>query len=250
MNNGLLLNGVATQRIVTHGLLMAGQLLLFVAIAMTIDIFSNPGLRNQFFGHVGPAILLVLVGVLALNTEKTTLDRFVLLEAYAGVTASVLYIFIDTLFSHPPLGIFDGAGHAEQQHVGVMLVIGVVSVFAIIAHKKFDLRTGIHILFAAMVFSIVIVTHHQHTPVASLAHYATAIYVMVAAVFRVFGRILEYGLCLVIAGYVWASSQMGFAMYAGKIRIDAGAYVCYWTAFGMLIAVIYVLLSRPARKAI
>ena len=231
-----------------HVLLVAGQLLLFLTIAIAIDLFSNPVFRNQFFGHVGPAILLVLVGVLALNFKKLTLDRLVLLDAYAGIAASVFYIIIDTFISHPPLGIFDGAGVAEQQHVGIMLLIGVSSIFAIIAHKKFDLRTGVHVLFAAMVFSIVIVKHHQHTPVASLAHYATAIYVMVAALFRISGRILEYGFCLVIAGYVWASSQMGFAMYAGKIRIDAGAYVSYWTAIGMLVAMVYILLARSEKS--
>ena len=105
-------------------LLVAGQLLLFLTIAIAIDLFSNPVFRNQFFGHVGPAILLVLVGVLALNFKKLTLDRLVLLEAYAGIAASVFYIIIDTFISHPPLGIFDGAGVAEQQHVGIMLLIG------------------------------------------------------------------------------------------------------------------------------
>lgn len=239
----------AIQKFTKHGLFVTGQLSLFVIIAFAIDIFSDPGLRNQFFGHVGPAIMLVLVGVFALNSEKNTTDRFVLLEAYAGITASVLYIVIDTFVSHPPLGIFDGSGVAEQQHVGIMMLIGIASVFAIIAHKKFDLRTGVHVLFAAMVFSIVIVVHHQHTPVASLAHYATAVYVIIAAMFRVFGRILEYGFCLVIAGYVWASSQMGFAMYAGKIRIDPGAYVCYWTAIGMLVALIYILMVRTEKSS-
>jgi len=230
-----------------HVLLVAVQLLLFLSIAFAIDLFSNPVFRNQFFGHTGPAIFLVLAGVLALNVNKITLDNLVLLEAYAGVTASVLYITIDTFIIHPPLGIFDGAGVAEQQHVGIMLLIGVSSVFAIIAHKKFDLRTGVHILFAAIVFSIVILKHHQHSPVAGLAHYATAVYVMVAALFRISGRILEYGFCLVIVGYVWASSQMGFAMHAGKIRIDAGAYVAYWTAIGMLVALVYILLARTEK---
>ena len=244
MNTSLFLGNDNLPVFGKHILLVAVQLLLFLTIAFAIDLFGNPGFRNQFFGHVGPAILLVLVGVLALNYRRITLDRLVLLEAYAGITASVLYIVIDTFISHPPLGIFDGAGVAEQQHVGIMFVIGVCSLFAIIAHKKFDLRTGVHVLFAAMVFSIVIVKHHQHTPVASLAHYATAIYVMVAALFRISGRILEYGFCLVIAGYVWASSQMGFAMHAGKIRIDAGAYVSFWTAIGMFVALIYILLAR------
>ena len=130
-----------------------------------------------------------------------------------------------------------------------MLLIGIASVFAIIAHKKFNLQTGVHVLFAAIIFSIVIVIHHQHAPVATLAHYTTAIYVIIAALFRVFGRIMEYGFCLVIAGYVWASSQMGFAMYAGKIRIDPGAYVCYWTAIGMLVALIYILMVRSEKPS-
>lgn len=237
------------QKFAKHGFFIASQLLLFVIIAVAIDIFSNPVFRNQFFGHVGPAILLVVVGALALNHERITPGRFVLLEAYAGVTASVLYIIIDTFISHPPLGIFDGSGTAEQQHVGIMLLIGIASVFAIIAHKKFNLQTGVHVLFAAMVFSIVIVIHHQHAPVATLAHYTTAIYVIIAALFRVFGRIMEYGFCLVIAGYVWASSQMGFAMYAGTIRIDPGAYVCYWTAIGMLVALIYILMVRSEKPS-
>lgn len=232
-----------------HILFIAAQLLLFVMIALAIDVFSNPVFRNQFFGHVGPAILLVLVGVLALNSGKITIDRFVFLEACAGAVASFLYIFVDTFIIHPPLGIFDGAGVAEQQHVGIMLLIGFGSLFAILVHKKFDLRFGAHVLFAAMVFSIVIVNHHQHSPVAGLAHYATAIFVMVAALFRVAGRIVEYGFCLIIAGYVWASSQMGFAMHAGSIRIDPGAYVCYWTAMGMLIAMVYILLARPGKAA-
>jgi len=232
-----------------HFLLIAAQLLLLVIIALAIDVFSNPVFRNQFFGHVGPAIMLVLVGVLALNSEKITIDRFVLLEACAGAVASFLYIFIDTFIIHPPLGIFDGAGVAEQQHVGIMLLIGFGSLFAILVHKKFNLRFGAHVLFAAMVFSIVIVNHHQHSPVAGLAHYATAIFVMVAALFRVAGRIIEYGFCLIIAGYVWASSQMGFAMHAGSIRIDPGAYVCYWTAIGMFIAMIYILLARSGKAA-
>ena len=121
-----------------HFLLIAAQLLLFVLIALASDVFSNPVFRNQFFGHVGPAIMLVLVGVLALNSEKITLGRFVLLGACAGAVASFLYVFIDTFIIHPPLGIFDGAGVAEQQPVGIILLIGFGSLLAILAHKKFN----------------------------------------------------------------------------------------------------------------
>ena len=96
----VLSNGNAIQKFVKHGMLVVCQLLLFVFIAFAIDIFSNPVFRNQFFGHVGPAILLVVVGALALNHERFTPGKFVLLEAYAGVTASVLYIIIDTFVSH------------------------------------------------------------------------------------------------------------------------------------------------------
>ena len=249
MNNTTIQNLFGGNEFLKHGILFLAQILFFVTIAIIIDVFSKPVFRDQFFGHVGPAVLLVFVGALALNFHRFNPEKFVLFEAYAGLTASVLYILIDTFISHPPLGIFDGAGVAEQQHVGIMFIIGAASLFAILAHKKINLQTGVHVLFVALVFSIVIVYHHQHHPVATLAHYATAIYVMVAALFRVFGRIIEYGFCLVTAGYVWASSQMGFAMYAGKVRIDAGAYVCYWTALGIFIAMIYLLFSRPGKSA-
>ena len=249
MRDTTLQNPFAGNEYLQHGILFIAQLLFFVLIAIIIDVFSKPVFRDQFFGHVGPAILLVFVGALALNYHRFNPEKFVLFEAYAGLTASVLYILIDTFVSHPPLGIFDGAGVAEQQHVGIMFIIGAASLFAIMAHKKINLQTGVHVLFVALIFSMVIVYHHQHHPVATLAHYATAVYVMVAALFRVSGRIVEYGFCLVVAGYVWASSQMGFAMYAGKVRIDAGAYVCYWTALGIFIAMIYLWMTKPGRTA-
>lgn len=235
--------------LVTGHLVFAGLQVAILTIACTFaGVFDSEVARNQFFGHLGPMALFVVCGVagLTVGRQSATLIRW---EALAGILAAAVYVLADTFLAHPPLGIFDGAGHAEQQHVGLMLAIGAAGAFALVLLQRFGVRTGLHIAISAALFSMVILSHEQHNMAGMMAHLATAVFLGLAAVLRLLERMMEYGVLMILAGYAFFSGQMGLTMFATASRIDAAAWACYAAALGLLVAVIYLGMARPRTVA-
>jgi hypothetical protein len=232
-------NGVVAK----HVALAVAQYGFLVLLAVLFGAFESEGKTLQFFGHVGPSTLLIVSGAAALLVRRQT-RRLVLWEGYLGLAAALAYVAGDTFVSHPPFGIFDGAGHAEQQHVAFMLLIGTMGFFAIVLERRLETLTGLHVAVPATVFALVILAHAQHNEVAFSAHWGSAIFAVLAAFFRILGRLLEYGVSIIVAGYLFISGQMGYTMFATASRIDGVAWVCYWTAFAVLVATVYVLVFR------
>ncbi|MDP6708106.1 MAG: hypothetical protein QF893_17310 [Alphaproteobacteria bacterium] len=230
-----------------HVILAVVQYGFLALLALGMGAFESKMKTLQFLGHVGPSTLLIASGVAAMLMYRQP-RRLVRREGHWGLVAALLYVAGDTFISHPPFGIFNGAGNAEQQHVGFMMLIGAMAVYALVLEQRLERPTGLHVAVPVVAFGLLILAHGQHNDVAFAAHWGSAIFAVVAAFFRLFGRLFEYGVSIIIAGYLFTSGQMGYTMFATSIRIDGVAWVCYWTAFAVLVAMTYVLVfrGRPA----
>ena len=231
-----------------HVFFAALQIATLTGISALAGVFDSDGTRNQFFGHLGPTALFVVCGVAGLAAGRQTAN-LIRWEASAAILAAAFYVLADTFLVHPPAGVFDGAGHGEQQHVALMMAIGFVGVFALILLQRFGVRTGLHIALAAALFSMVILSHEQHNMAGMMAHLATAVFLGMAAVFRLLERMMEYGVLIILAGYAFFTGQMGLTMFAMTNRIDAAAWICYGASLGLLVSVVYLLLIRSRATA-
>ena len=170
--------------------------------------------------------------------------RLIRLEAYLALGAAFLYILVDTFIIHPPLGIFDGAGLAEQQHVSLnLLLIGLAS-FVLVTLRYSEVLPSVQILIAAAAFSVVFLAHEQHSAITTAAHNATILFVVLAAVLRLLDRMFEYGVLLLIAAHTFIGSQMGLAGFAQELGIEPTAWAAYWITAGCLAAAAYLVAMR------
>ena len=232
-----------------HAVLAVLQVGLVALVCASVGTFTERLPTNEFFGHLVPSALLVASAVLTMTgpADARVLVRW---EGRLGVIAGVLYILGDTFYSHPPLGVLDNPGAAEQFHVGFMSLIAAVGVFAILYVRALDRATGLHTLVLAAAFALFVTGHHQHSEASVMSHNASALFAMIAAIFRVSGRRVEYGICMTAAAYLFFSGQMSFALFSTAYRVQSVPWVCAWTAAGVLVASAYLALFAGAARRV
>jgi hypothetical protein len=206
---------------------------------------------QQFWGHYGPSIFLVALGAVAI-LERGGPVSLGLKDAWLAIIAGGAYILADTFIMHPPFGVFDGAGNAEQEHVSIMAMILMLGVSCLVMLRRFGTEAPLTIYFVVgiTVASLVFLSHHQHTQAGAVAHNATIIFLAVAALLRLLGRQMEYGVAMVVAGWVFFCSQMGFAHYVDMTGHSAGAWIALWAMFGFTSATVFMLFAEKPRDAI
>ena len=234
------------------------RLVLFCAaqiIAVTAIWHLKAGEREwsvlqQFFGHMGPAIFLVAAGVAALYLRHN-LRRLAVWEAWLAVFGGGLYVLADTFLMHPPWGVFDGAGQAEQEHVAITSFIFVLGVSMLVLMRKIPgyLPTSAHFVIGVVVTSMVFLNHHQHTVSGTVGHEATIVLLAAAAVFRVLDKTVEYAITMIVVGFVFYSSQQGFAEYVDTAGNSPGAWVALWITMGFASTIGFLALA-PADETV
>ncbi|HEX2827968.1 MAG TPA: hypothetical protein VHP37_16570 [Burkholderiales bacterium] len=232
-----------------HTLLLAAQCALVTLACAAVGTFTVKPATNEYFGHLLPCALLAASAVLTMvgPSDARTLVRW---EGRLAVVAGVAYILGDTFYSHPPLGILDNPGAAEQFHVGFMALIAAVGVFALLYVRALDRATGVHALILSAAFALFVTGHHQHGAASVLSHNASAVFALIAAAFRVAGRRAEYGICMLAAAYLFFSGQMSFAIFTDAHQIEGVAWVCAWTAAGVIVAAIYLAAFADAARRV
>ena len=91
--------------------------------------------------------------------------------------------------------------------------------------------------------ALVFGNHHQHTVAGSIAHYATMLFLGVAALFRVLEKYTEYAVAMIVTGYVFFASQMGFANMLDGGDYSPGAWVALWAMLGFVSATGYLAMT-------
>lgn len=199
---------------------------------------------QQFLGHVGPAIFLVAMGASAIFLSSKM--RFLITcEASLAMFAGAVYVLADTFIMHPPWGVFDGAGHAEQEHVSIMGLVFILGLSGFVMLRKYPGTppSAAHFIIGIAVAAFVFGNHHQHTVAGTVAHHATMLFLGVAAVFRLLERYTEYGVAMIVTGYVFFASQAGFAYFVDTMDNSPGAWVALWATLGFASASVYLALS-------
>ncbi len=198
---------------------------------------------QQFIGHIGPAAFLVGLGVAAFLYRHAP-RRLIAAEAWIAMIGGALYVLVDTFYMHPPFGVFDGAGHAEQEHVALMGLFFVLGASVLVVLRKMPARlpTSAHFAVAAALVAMVFLNHHQHTVSGTVGHQATIVLVVTGAFFRILDKIVEYAFVVIVAGFVFFSSQMGLAMYVDMSGTSAGAWVALWSMLGFASATGYLMM--------
>ena len=230
-------------------LLAAAHLLAAVLFAYSAGTFSARNEILQFFGHLAPAILFASAGLVSMSGRFETL-RLIRIEAYLALVVAVVYLLVDSFIVHAPLGIFNGAGTAEQQHVSLYLLLGGLAAFTLATLRYTELLPSIQIVIAAAAFAVVLSAHQQHNAVSMLAHNSTIVLVVLAAALRLFDRMFEYGVLVLIAAHTLFGSQIGLARFAEDVGIDPAAWSAYWITGGCLVAAAYLAAMRATPQEV
>jgi hypothetical protein len=199
---------------------------------------------QQFFGHIGPAVFLVAMGAAAL-IYRHNLRALAFREAWLAIVAGASYVLADTFLMHPPFGVFSDPGHAEQEHVSIMALVFVLGVSGLVVLRKSTRKvsTSAHFLIGIGVAGLVFLGHHQHTEAGSVGHYATVMFLGIAALFRVLDKTMEYAVAMIVTGFVFFSSQMGFADFVDTADNSPGAWVALWATLGFASATGFMAMS-------
>ncbi len=224
--------------------LAAAHFLTAIGFAYFAGIFSARNETLQFFGHFGPSILFVAAGLISFSGRIDT-PRLIRIEAYLALVLALLYVLIDSFIIHPPFGVFDGAGAPEQQHVSLYLMLGGLGVFVLATLRYTERLPSIQVLIAAAAFGLVLLAHGQHNAIGTVGHYATTVFLVLAGVLRLFDRMFEYGVLLLIAAHTLFGSQIGLARFAEEVGIDPSAWSAYWITASTLVAAGYIAAMRP-----
>ena len=224
-------------------LLAAAHVLAVTGFGLFAGVFSGRSGVLQFFGHLGPAMLFAGAGLLSISGRIDT-RRLIRFEAFLALGAAFLYLLVDSFIIHPPFGIFDGAGIAEQQHVSLNLMLIGLAAFVLVTLRYTEVLPSIQILIAAAAFAVVFAAHEQHSAITVVGHNATIVFVVLAAVLRLLGRMFEYGVILLIAAHTFFGAQMGLARFAEEAGIDPTAWSAYWITAASLAAAAYLAAMR------
>ena len=230
-------------------LLAATHLLAAIGFAYFAGTFSAKNSILQFFGHLGPAILFTSAGLMSISGRIDT-PRLIRIEAYLALVLASLYLLIDSFIIHPPFGIFDGAGTAEQQHVSLYLLLAGIAALVLATLRYTEVLPSIQILIAAIAFAVVLSAHEQHNAISMVGHNATTAFLVLAGVLRLLDRMFEYGLLLFIAAHTLFSAQIGLARFAEEVGIDPNAWSAYWITAASLGAAAYIVAMRRGPRKI
>jgi len=206
---------------------------------------------QQFLGHLGPGSFLVAMGVAALFYRRD-MRALVRREALLAMIAGAAYVLADTFVMHPPWGIFSGPGQAEQEHVSIMGLIFVLGASGLVIQNKFpdQLPTSAHFLIGISVVILVFGSHPQHTAAGAAGHYATMLFLGVAALFRVLEKHIEYAMTMIVTGFVFFCAQTGLAEYVDAVGNSAGAWVALWAILGFVSATGFLALAPGGDKTV
>ncbi len=230
-------------------LLAAAHLVAAIGFAYFAGTFSARNGVLQFFGHLGPAMLFASAGLISISGRIDT-PRLIRIEAYLALVLAFLYLLIDSFIIHPPLGIFNGAGAAEQQHVSLYLMLGGLAAFVLATLLYTEVLPSIQILIAAVAFAVVLSAHEQHNAISMVGHNATIAFVVLAGGLRLFDRMFEYGVLLFIAAHTLFSSQIGLVRFAEEVGINPAAWSAHWITAAFLAAAAYLAAMRRQPREI
>lgn len=222
-----------------HAILAVGQVSLVMLICAWVGIFTARDSTNEFLGHLLPGSILVASAILTM-AGPADMTRLVRAEGWIGFVAGAAYVLGDTFYSHPPYGVFDGAGQAEQFHVGFMSLIAAVGLFALLYVRVAGKPTALHVVVLTAAFALFVGGHHQHSEASALAHNACAVFAVVGAIFRVMGRRVEYGVCLFLTAYLFFAGQVGFGAFMARFHIDGVPWISAWAALAVFVAAAYM----------
>ena len=220
--------------------LLAGtHLLAITGFAYFSGAFSAKSGVLQFFGHLAAFIILSGAGLLSISGRIST-PRLIRIEAYLALGVGLLYVFVDSVIMHPPFGIFDGAGMAEQQHVSLFLMLVGLASLVLATLRYTEVLPSIQILIAAVAFAVVFSAHEQHNAISTVVHNTSTVLVVMAAVLRLLDRMFEYGVILLIAAHTLFSGQIGLTRFADALGIEPTAWTTYWIIAASLAAAAYL----------
>ena len=230
-------------------LLVSAHLLAVTGFAYFAGAFSGrPGVL-QFFGHLGPAMLFAGAGLISISGKIHT-SRLIRMEAYLALGAALLYVLVDSFIIHPPFGIFDGAGMAEQQHISLNLMLVGLASLVLVTLRYTEVLPSVQILIGAAAFVVVFSAHEQGSAVMVAGHITTTVFVVLAGVLRLLDRMFEYGVILVIAAHTFFGSQVSLARFAEEVGIAPTAWSAYWITAASLAAAAYVTVVRQQPQEI
>ena len=224
-------------RTVLLALFAIAQIIFATLMWYNITISFDWGNVQQFYGHLGPGIFLVAMGASAMFL-RDDFRRLSWIEASLALAAGTVYVLADTFLMHPPWGVFDGAGHAEQEHVSLMGLVAMLGLSGLVVLFKNPgaVPTAAHFVVGVAVVALVFLNHGQHTMSGSTGHNATLIVLGTAALLRVLGKYTEYGVAMIVAGFVFFSSQNGLAQAIDAGGHSGGAWAAMWAMFGFISA--------------
>jgi len=229
-------------------LLGAAHLVAAIGFVYFAGTFSARNQVLQFFGHLGPAILFASAGLISISGRIDT-PRLIRIEAYLALVLASLYLLIDSFIIHPPFGIFDGAGTAEQQHVSLYLLLAGIAALVLATLRYTEVLPSIQILIAAIAFAVVLSAHEQHNAISMVGHDATTAFLVLAGVLRLLDRTFEYGVLLLIAAHTLFSGQIGLTRFAEDVGIDPTTWSAYWITAGCLAVAAYLAAMKgPSRE--
>lgn len=188
--------------------------------------------------------MLVSLGAAAIFL-RSNLRSLLVIEAWLAMVGGGLYVLGDTFIIHPPFGVFDGAGHAEQEHVALMGLVFVLGASGLVALRKLALAppVSVYYLVGVVMVAIVFLNHGQHTVSGTTGHNATILLLAASVLFRMLDKTVEFAFAVITSGFVFFSAQMGFAMAVDMADNSGGAWVALWTMLGMASATGFVLLA-------
>ena len=229
-------------------LLSAAHLLTATGFAYFAGTFADRSGATAFFGHFAGTLLFSGAGLLSMSGRLET-RRLIRIEAYLALGLGLLYVLVDSVIMHPPFGIFDGAGMAEQQHVSPFLMLGGLALLVLATLRYTEALPSIQILIGAIAFAVVFSAHEQHSAISTMVHNATILLVVLAAVLRLLDRMFEYGVMLLIAAHTLFSGQIGLTRFADELGIVPAAWTTYWVTAASLAAAAYIAaMGRPPRE--
>jgi len=199
---------------------------------------------QQFIGHLGPGAFLVAMGAAAIFM-RGRLESLIRIECWLAPVAGGVYVLGDTFLMHPPLGVFDGAGHAEQEHVAIMGLIFFLGVSGLVAMRRIAGTPphSVYFVIGIAVVALVFLRHPQHTMAGTMGHQATILMLSLAGLFRILDKMVEYGVAMIVSGFVFFSAQMGLAMYVDMVGHSPNAWVALWIMLGFASATGFLLLA-------
>ena len=224
-------------------LLASAHLVAAIGFAYFAGTFSARSGVLQFFGHLAPAMLFAIAALISIS-GRIDKPRLIRIEAYLALVLAFLYVLIDSFIIHPPFGIFDGAGTAEQQHVSLYLLLAGLAVLVLATLRYTEVLPSIQILIAATAFGLVLSAHEQHNAISMVGHNATIMFLVLAAVLRLLDRTFAYGVLLFIAAHTFFGSQIGLARFAEEVGIDPTAWSAYWITAASISAAAYLAAMR------